>query len=429
MTRAPRVAQTRCRRLAGCLLLLGAVASAGCATISAREREIDVPPATLNGFLAGKPAPLHDLYTVLLRQGPRNEVLNRMRIGLAATELGATEAATEAFDQALAGIETVYAQSETAAKARQLWYRESYKDFKGEPYERAMAYYYRGLLYLREGDYENARASFKGGMLQDAFAEEAQNRADFALLAFLEGWASHCLGDQALARQSFDEARTLKPGLALPAADHNVLLLAETGTAPVKRGDGPRHSLLRYRRGYAFSELGARFRVGDEVRPAFPVEDIYWQASTRGGRPVDYILEGKVSFKDNLSTAGNVMTTVGLATVVAGASNRSSEATIAGAGLAIIGIIAQGVSSAVKPEADVRYWETLPDGVHMLTVALPAGPQRVEALFVDAAGAPIRGVTRPVQVQFAKQCGIGWVRSRSAVPGNPRAPGTVPADR
>ena len=48
-----------------------------------------------------------------------------------------------------------------------------------------MAYYYRGVLYLRDGDYENARASFKGGMLQDGFAEEEQNRSDFALLSFL----------------------------------------------------------------------------------------------------------------------------------------------------------------------------------------------------------------------------------------------------
>lgn len=425
MIRARPVPGARHRR-AGWLLLLGALALAGCATIGAREREMEIPPATLSGFLAGKPAPLHDLYAVLLRQGPRNAVLNQMRVGLAATDLGATDAATEALDQALAGVETVYAQSETAAKARQLWYRESYKDFKGEPYERAMAYYYRGLLYLREGDFENARASFKGGMLQDAFAQDAQNRADFALLAFLEGWASHCLGDQALARQSFDEAKTLKPALSLPALDHNVLLLAETGTAPVKVGDGPRHSLLRYRRGSGFSEASVRFRVGDTARPAFHVEDIYWQASTRGGRPVDYILEGKVAFKDDLSTAGNVMTTVGLATVVAGAANRSSEATIAGAAVTMLGLIAQGVSGAVKPEADVRAWDNLPDGVHVLTAALPAGPPRVEAVFFDAAGAPVRGMTRPVPIQFAKRCGIGWVRSRSAVPANPRAPGTVP---
>jgi tetratricopeptide (TPR) repeat protein len=414
--------------VAGGLLLLGAVAVAGCATISAREREMEVPPATLSGLLAGKPGPLHGLYTVLLRQGPRNAVLNQMRVGLAATELGAPEAAAEALDQALGGIETVYAQSETASKARQLWYRESYKDFKGEPYERAMAYYYRGLLYLREGDYENARASFKGGMLQDAFADDAQNRADFALLAFLEGWASHCLGDQALARQGFDEARTLKPAFTPPAADHNVLLIAETGTAPVKWGDGPRRSLLRYHRGDGFPEAAVSFRVGDAARPAFHIEDVFWQASTRGGRPVDYILEGKVAFKDNLSTAGNVMTTVGLATVVAGASNRSSEATIAGAAVTLLGLIAQGVSGAVKPEADVRYWETLPDGVHVLTAALPAPTPGVEAVFFDSAGAPVRGMTRPVRVQFARRCGIGWVRSRSAIPANPRAPGTEPGD-
>jgi hypothetical protein len=427
LTPAPAVAGTRRRRPAGWLLLLGAIVSAGCATVSAREREMDVAPGVLSGVLAGKPAALHPLYTVLLRQGPRNAVLNQMRLGLAAADLGATGAAAEALDQALAGIEAVYAQSETAARARELWYRESYKDFKGEPYERAMAYYYRGLLYLREGDYENARASFKGGMLQDAFAEEAQNRADFALLAFLEGWASRCRGDEGLARQSFDEVRTLKPGFTPPAPEHNVLLVAETGTAPVKWGDGPRRSFLRYRRGTGFPEAAVTFRVGGEARPAWHVEDIYWQAATRGGRPVDYILEGKVAFKSTLETTGSVLTTVGVATMVAGASSRSSEATIAGAAVAVIGIIAQGVASAVKPEADVRAWDTLPDGVHVLTTTLAPEHGTIDAVFLDAAGAPVRGLARPVPVSFAQRCGIGWVRSHPAVPDNPRAPGTVPA--
>ena len=50
------------------------------------------------------------------------------------------------------------------------------------------------LAYLAEGDYENARASFKGGMLQDTLAADEKFNADFASLAFLEGWSSHCMG-------------------------------------------------------------------------------------------------------------------------------------------------------------------------------------------------------------------------------------------
>src|SRR5882672_3923084 len=215
----------RRRRPSTVALLLVAVAVAGCATVSAREREAQIPPNVLASFLADKPEPLHPHYAMVLVQGPRNEVLNHMRSGLAAYSLTELGAATQSFDRALQGIEAVYADNADAKKARQLFTRESYKDFKGEPYERAMAYYYRGLLYMREGDYQNARASFKGGVLQDAFAEEEQHRADFALLIFLEGWASHCAGDAGLARDSFAEVVKLKPDFTPPGPHDNVLVL------------------------------------------------------------------------------------------------------------------------------------------------------------------------------------------------------------
>ena len=90
------------------------------------------------------------------------------------------------------------------------------KHFKGEPYERAMSYYYRGLLYMLEEDYENARACFKAGIIQDAFAEENQNRCDFALLLFLEAFCSLKLGDQELAKAALEEMKKLRPDLAHP---------------------------------------------------------------------------------------------------------------------------------------------------------------------------------------------------------------------
>jgi tetratricopeptide (TPR) repeat protein len=97
-----------------------------------------------------------------------------LQAGVAAVAEGKTQDATGLFDSALDSIEGMFANTENAAKARSLWYEEGAKDYKGEPYERAMAYYYRGLLYLAEGDYENARASFRGGILQDAFADQLE---------------------------------------------------------------------------------------------------------------------------------------------------------------------------------------------------------------------------------------------------------------
>jgi len=413
-------------QLATCLLVASLVAT-GC-SLSAREKETVVPPSALNAYLADKPEPLQELYATALRQGQRNLVLNQMRAGLAAMELGAWPIATESFDQALQGIEAVYANSPTAAEARKKFTLESYKDFKGEPYERAMAYYYRGLLYLRQGDYENARASFKGGMLQDAFAEEEQHRSDFALLAFLDGWASHCARNKDLAKESFDEVSRLKPDTPLPGLADNVLLVAETGTSPVKYGDGPKNSLLKYRRGDGFDEAKILWSIGRQSVPGFPIEDIYWQASTRGGRPVDYILAGKVAFKENAATTGQVMKTVGLATMVSGAQlghNYGGYVGAAGAVVTLGGFIAQGISDAVRPEADARYWDNLPDSVHIRTVSLSSERRSIDLNFLDTSDNPVAGLPKTTNVEFAGRCGIAWTRSRSAIPTDPRAPNSL----
>jgi tetratricopeptide (TPR) repeat protein len=407
--------------LAGALL---ALAVGGCASTE-RFKEADVKPDVMAAYLQGKPEPLHPHYATLLRQGTRNAVLNHMRTGLAAAELGATAVAAESFDQALAGIEAVYANTETAEQARSVWNAEAYKDFKGEPYERAMAYYYRGLLYMRQGDYENARASFKGGLLQDAFAAEEQNRADFALLTFLEGWASRCAGSESLAAESFAETRRLRPEFVEPAPDHNVLLLAETGTAPVKYGDGPQNSLLRFRRGDGFDEARVRFEVGGQTLSGFALEDVYQQAATRGGRPVDHILAGKVSFKETAATTGTVLKTVGVATMLAGAGTRSGEAAIAGAALTIFGLIADGMANAARPEADARYWDNLPDGVLFATLGLPPEPAPVQVHFLDGSDRLLESLSKPAEVTFAGKCGLAWVRARSALPAAPAAPGTT----
>jgi hypothetical protein len=119
-----------------------------------QQQDVDSQPATL------KPA-----FAKLYREGRRNEVLNHMEVGLSAYKLGYYQQAKRSFDAAIMNIGSVYADSSEAKKARSLWYEEGRKDFKGEPYERAMVYFYRGLLYLQDADYENARASFINGIM------------------------------------------------------------------------------------------------------------------------------------------------------------------------------------------------------------------------------------------------------------------------
>jgi hypothetical protein len=432
----------------------------GCVTTSEREKEVTVAPGVLHSYLEDKPAELHPHFTVSLSQGQRNRVLNDMRLGLAAFEMGQHKLAEQLLDDALQGIEAVYANNDTAEAARGLFVKELVKDFKGEPYERVMAYYYRGLLYMRAGDYENARASFKGGMLQDAFAEEDQFRADFALMAYLQGWAAHCSGNASKAEEDFKEFKALNPDSPLPGSRDNLLVLVETGNAPIKysatdpNSTKPRY--LKYRR--ANEEVTAQISYnewtmaeapkaeeakpknakGKAAPPPQPVatlktlkaellEDIYRQASTRGGREFDSILLGKAQFKDMAGTVGSTAMTGALVAGTYAAGSGDRNAAIAAGILLLTAAIATAVEEASQPDADTRYWDNLPDRVHGITLPLFEENKNVTVAFFDPSGTPLRSLEVPIQL--AGTCGLAWVRSMPAQAIAPRAPFSAPGEQ
>ena len=369
-----------------CLRLLAIATAVGCGSSSRREGAMSA--AATRAYLQDKPAELHPLYMKVATEGQRNYVLNELQAGLAAMELDKLDLAERSFENALLRIESVYANNAKAAKARSLWYEEGMKDFKGEPYERAMAYYYRGLLYLRRGDFENARACYKAAVLQDAFAEEKQNRCDFALMVFLQGWASQCLGDKDMAAAAYEEVKRLRPDFATPRADHNVLIIVETGTSPRKLADGVGHYVLVYRRGKGFTEKKARVKVAGQTRTMYPMEDIAWQAMTRGGRPVDKILKGQVVFRERSEKIGTILTEVSSNAMLAAPAfhHSTSEVQAVSAALGLIGVAQLVIAQKVNPRADTRYWGNLPDAVHVWTGKLAPGEQAFDAAFLDASG-------------------------------------------
>ncbi len=341
----------------------------GCATNS-HEKEREVPPEELAEFLDNKPEHLHSYYEALIRQGKRNHVLNRLRIGHVAAARGEYELAARQFDQAIDNIETIYAENPEAEKARSTFVKENYKDFKGQPHERAMAYLYRGLLYLMEDDYENARASFKGGQLQDALAEDQKYASDFASLEFLEGWASMCNGDDAMAEEAFSRAVSLNSRLVPPDSDHSVLHVHEVDIGPSKVAEGEHSEKLTYAKRSLF-DAGGSLQVDvwmDEVSPELvKAEDLYWQATTRGGREVDAIIEGKATFKENAQdTAGALAAGSMAATQQAIAYNDSDMANLGGA-MAVASLFSSALAASAKPEADTRYWDSLPGYIYVGT--------------------------------------------------------------
>jgi len=389
---------------------------AGCAT-TGRRPATDVSPAELENYLSDKPDPLKPMYARVLQEGRGNFVLNQLQAGLAAMQSGNYELAESSFDLALMQIEAVYANNEEAARARSLWHEEGAKDFKGEPYERAMAFYYRGLLYLMRGDYENARACFKSGTLQDAFAEEEQNQCDFALLIFLEGWASQRLGDSDLAEAAFAELAKLRPDFSRPEPEHDTLVLVETGTSPRKVADGVGHAELKYRRGKKITEERVRLRLDEQTEAAYPMEDLFFQARTRGGRPIDKILEGKAVFLQGGLKIGTALTETASGVILGSTllTNHSNATANVGAAIGAVGGVVTLVAINAKPHADTRYWKNLPDMVHVYTYR-DGGEQVLEAQFNSVDGAPVELAPLPLQPVFdGKGNRLIWARSRSSI--------------
>ena len=390
------------------------------ASVCLAEQMIPASPSIANCLQQRTCPHLQSQYEKATKEGERNFVLNHTQAGLMAFQLKEYDLATQSFDQALLRIESVFSNNERAAKARSLWYEEGAKDFKGEPYERAMAYYYRGLLYLLRGDYENARAAYKNGILQDAFAEEEQYRCDFALLIFLEGWTYQCLGDFQTANAAYEEVRKLRPDFVPPRPDDNTLLIVETGKSPRKVADGIGHDELKYRRGRHFTEKRVQIRIGDQLYPLYPMEDIFWQAATRGGRLVDKILKGKVSFMETQRASGEILSNVATAGIIASSAPVGDMSALHGvsAALGLISVVQLAIALNVNPRADTRYWNNLPDTIHNITLKTnPASlksPIKAEFLDAERKVIPSLGTEFTMENSGSNQY-LGWTRSISAL--------------
>lgn len=373
-------------------------------------------PDEIAAYLAEKPEPLKPLYKTLFTDGERNAVLNFQRLGLAAMDEGYWKDAEAAFDGALSRIERIYADNKQAAAARSVFHNEANKDFKGEPYERAMAYYYRGLLYLRAGDYDNARASFKSGEYQDTVSETESYRSDFAVLNYLVGWSYHCQGSSGSADEAFAAAAAAQPGLARPGASDSLLVIAELGSGPVKVRDGTQAQKLVFDTGVDDGLTAAAFDLpnGKTVKTV-EATNVHYQATTRGGRAIDGILQGKANFKETTGTIGNVAMQTSLMQMSNGQNNSAL-------GMAGVGMMFSLFSGAAKTQADIRGWDSLPNRLTVGTASGVAEPAAAKVRYL--AGTAVQGASAPAAMTGKSgKCSIAWSRSTSSAGISAAVPG------
>ena len=375
--------QNALKLVASAVFLFSLLLLSGCATTPQHQ-------VTLTGNI------LVDGPNMIANGPPRDRVLWEYRTAAAAMRQGNYAVAKQNLDDAFLTLGGVYGKDSDAKKARGYFHAESKKTFIGEPYERAMAYFYRGAIYWMDGEPDNARACFRTGQLLDSDAENKAYAGDYALLDYLDGLASVKLaadGSDALARAQSHTRGTPLPPYA-PRA--NVLFFVEFGNGPLKYATGQFREQLRFSQGTS-SVKSAVVKVAGQTLPAPAYDDLYFQATTRGGRVMDHILAGKAQFKSGANSVGDAAIISGA--ILASHQKRRSNADEIGAGLLLFGLASKLVSGATNPTADTRCWENLPGYLSFAAAELPPGQHTATVEFLNASGTAHRVKTLTFTVQ------------------------------
>lgn len=347
---------------------------------------------------------------------PRDKVLWEYRTAAAAMRQGKFDVARPYLEDALTALQGIYGPDKSAKKARSYFHAESKKTFIGEPYERSMAYIYRGILYWRDGEPDNARACFRSAELEDSDTENHDYAGDWVLPDYLDGLATAKLGGDG--SDAFKRAETSAKGIKLPPynAKANVLIFFEFGPGPTKFATGEYNEELRFH--VANSPVSsAEFKIDAQEYPAAPTDDVWFQASTRGGRAMDHILGNKAVFKKSTDIAGDVALGAGLGTAVFSHDQTAQEV---GLGIALAGVLTKVVSSATTPEADTRSWDNLPRYLSFANIALPPGPHTLSVQFKDGNGGIVSRLTKTLtfEVPADGKDKVLFVSDQSSTPQN-----------
>jgi hypothetical protein len=383
---------------AGALILIG-----GCATGPSR------PPVVRTGEI------MIDGPNEIANGPPRDKVLWEYRTAAADMRHGNFPQAKQYLDDALLTLGGIYGKDKDAQKARSYFHSESKKTFIGEPYERVMAYYYRGILYWMDGEPDNARACFRSGEIEDSSSEGEQYNADYVLLDYLDGLASLKQGGDG--SDAFQRAQNEDKQFAKPPpydAQANVLFFVEFSAGPRKYATGRYHEELRFTVSRP-RVRSATIRVDNQVVSVGPYDDLWFQATTRGGRVMDHVLANKAVFKTATDVAGNVGIIGGAATAL---SSRDQTTQEVGLGLMAAGIISKVVSSATTPAADTRDWSNLPRYLSFAAIRLSPGAHVATVEFQEEGGLPMPDLTKTltINVPADKRDKVVFVSDASVTP-------------
>lgn len=367
-----------------CLVL--AFALVGCASGTDRKGE-----RAVRDYYYGDLASARDRLLPLADKTDENYVLNNLRLGSVALLALDLSLAEGAFFKA---VEVINAGgvNDPGREFSAYAFNEGLRIWKGEPYERAMASYYLGVVYYLRGDYGNARASFENCLFKLADYGEDPDRperfriieSDFALAALMLGRCHVKLGDDELARRNFAAAVRARPDLA-PLADvelhrrSNLLLLVDADFGPRK---------IANEHGQIIGFLPTLERAGRIDRPAVFVNGVRYPADELIRPTVDTIALAERREWRSIDTARAVKDALGKTMVVGGALTTvygidRGRSDVAAAGLAVMAI---GALLSASAKADLRQWEMVPRTVFVIPLELPPGRHTIRVAAPRSAG-------------------------------------------
>jgi tetratricopeptide (TPR) repeat protein len=323
----------------------------------------------------------------LTEKKDENFVLNNCRYGSAALAAGQIDEAENAFLDAylvINGAQTNDQGRQTAAAM----VLEKFKVWKGEPFERAMAHYYLGMIYLSKNDPGNARAAFQNSIFKLKYYEtDAKGKLDekhpkevdssFALGYFGLGFCNLRMGKDQLADANFQLAIQRQPSLARVVEEAkkpgtNTLIF-------IDYGQGPRMGAKGW-----YNEESAFGPTPKQAGP-IPEADVYLDGtpnpSVRMPVPlVDTLALAQERQWQDIDTIRKVKAVVGTGMMAGGAGVAAYGANKGDTGMAAagIGVALLGAALAGSSQADIRYWETLPRTVFVVPMGLSPGTHTVQ---------------------------------------------------
>jgi len=373
------------------LLLLSLVCTllAGCA--NPNQKKID---QAVNDYFIGNYEQARQILRPLAQEENENFVLNNLRLAsVCLTDYRLTEAEA-ALLRAYEVINAV-GVNDGGRSLGAVLVDEKIKVWKGEPFERAMANFYLGMIYYMKQDYLNARAAFENALFKlrdygedaDSPDKYAQVESNFTAAWLMLGRCWQAIGREDQARAAFARMAQLRPDLA-PLADYdrnlgaNVVLFVDVGYGPQKVADAD-GALV------GFAPLPAQegplplprvlmdnryVDLEDVNRPLF---DLLALAQDRRWQSIDTIRAVKSAVGTGLIAAGAVEGVRGLSE--SGAAQRRDL-------IASVVLLGAGLLLKATSQADIRQWEMLPRTTYVLPMRLPPGQHDLTIEFPALAG-------------------------------------------